>query len=122
MSQKSRFHPSKRGINPPITGGMFTAQTIRGLQHEAVNARRHFPANTHLAVNCCEFADELKAMLHQHTAGSKHDARQDDRRMTVVQIVSKAYQVAALALRIAEEGDAEHAFGRPVDQTPFTGG
>lgn len=89
--------------------------TFKALLSEMKTARRQFPSNEHLIKNLIEFADELHWMV------TRHDERDlfDRRAGTVAhELYSKAIQVATLALRIAEEGDASISYGDYLQPSP----
>jgi len=96
---------------------------LKALRTELAEARRHFPTNENLLTTLVEFSDELQALMKTH----------DDlvtlipppahcRGATAAAVYSKAMQVAALAFRIAEEGDARHRYGAYLFEGPLFAG
>lgn len=68
--------------------------TLYQIGCEVGNARRKFPSNEHLTVALMEEAGELANAMIEHGPGSQR-------------VREEAIQVAAVAIRIIEEGDAD---------------
>lgn len=110
-----RWHfPSKKPKRDD--NDMFATYTIKSLQVEAMNARRVFPTNENLLTTLIEFSDELQALMQERTTGVKPGSLfpTPEKKLPMnAYLQSKALQVACLALRIYEEGDAAHDFNKP---------
>ena len=86
--------------------------TLKSLAIEITTARVQFPTNKNLLSALIEYADELQAMMK-----AMDDKDLIGRSVTmkgVAHIQSKALQVAALAIRICEEGDESTPWGGRV--------
>ncbi len=92
--------------------------TVRALQHEFAEARRHFPTNENLVNNLVEFSDELQALSKDYDAKNLLGERTG---IAAVGFYAKALQCAVLALRIAEEGDAKLSYGDSFDKLDIEG-
>ena len=68
--------------------------------HEIRGARAKFPENTYHLAALVEEMGELSQALIDHSRGKQTDS----------QVFKEAIQVAAMALRLAEEGDADFPY------------
>ena len=74
--------------------------TFINLQREVEGARTKFPKNQHKLAALQEEAGELAQALIDHSRGNA----------TPQQVYKEAIQVAAMAVRVAEEGDASFPY------------
>lgn len=84
--------------------------TIREIAREVVRARTKFPGNRNLLGALTEEVGELFEAGLEQGPRRRHDADALTRR--------EAIQVACVAIRIAEEGDADFAGSTPEEQQP----
>ncbi len=81
------------------------------IRDELVAAREAFPGNTHMLCALTEEVGEL------HQAMMEHDRKQGT---SVTEVLREAVQVAAMAIRVAVEGDENFLYDFPIveDELP----
>lgn len=74
---------------------------IRAIRGELQQAREKFPNNTFMLPALNEEVGELNKAMMEHSRGEN---------VTAVEVYNEAIQVAAMAIRIAVEGDADFTY------------
>lgn len=85
---------------PSVVEGLPSSKLLHGIANEVVSARQKFPTNKHNLAAMLEEAGEVANALLEFENGNKTEG----------DVVLECVQLAAMAIRIAEEGSAEFSF------------
>ena len=95
---------ARRAPSPDAGKAEPSAPTFEAIRAELSRARAKFPSNRHMLAALTEEVGELaQAMIDNHRQKASADAVRDE-----------AIQVATMAIRVAEEGDADFSYACPV--------
>ena len=85
-------------MKPTLT--LADQEILEAIQRELLRARAKFPANNHMLAALQEENGELANALIEHANGKR----------TAMAVYAEAVQVAAMAIRVATEGDASFPY------------
>ncbi len=91
----------------PTIGNKLTER----IDDEVSRARRRFPENKHMLAALMEEVGELSQALIDHHHGKQ--TRNHVGETTAAHVLHEAIQVAGMAIRIAQEGDADFSYVCP---------